>query len=46
MRHKGSAIVSKTGMIGAVTKLTIFEDDRGLRVVRWRPGDWQLIAAE
>jgi hypothetical protein len=46
MRHKGSATVSMTGMIGALAKFTIAEDDRGLRIVRWQPRDRLLIAAE
>jgi hypothetical protein len=46
MRHRGSATVSMTGVIGALAKLTIVEGDGGLRVVRWQPRDRQLIAAE
>jgi hypothetical protein len=34
------------GVIGALAKLTVVEDDNGPRVVRWRPRDRQLIAAE
>ena len=45
MRHRGSATVSMTGVIGALAKLTVVEDDNGPRVVRW-PRDRQLIAAE
>jgi hypothetical protein len=46
MRHQGSATVSMTGAIGALAKLTIVEDDGGLRVVLWQPSDRQFIAAE
>ena len=46
MRHQGSATVSMTGVIGALAKLTVVEDDSGPRVVRWQPLDRQLIAAE
>jgi hypothetical protein len=47
MRHQGSATVSMTGVIGALAKLTVVEDDdSGPRVVRWQPRDRQLIAAE
>jgi hypothetical protein len=35
-----------TGVIGALAKLTVVEDDSGPRVVRWQPLDRQLIAAE
>ena len=45
MRHQESATVSMTGMIGALAKLTVVEDDDGPRVVRWQPYR-QLIAAE
>jgi hypothetical protein len=35
------------GVIGALAKFTVVEDDdSGPRVVRWRPRDRQLIAAE
>jgi hypothetical protein len=37
MRHRGSATVSMAGVIGALAKLTIVEDDSGLRVVRSQP---------
>jgi hypothetical protein len=46
MRHRGSATNSMTGVIGALAKLTVVEDDDGPRVVRWQPFDRQLIAAE
>ena len=46
MRQRGSATISMMGMIGALAKLTVVEDDNGPRVVRWRPRDRQLIAAE
>ena len=46
MRHQESATVSMTGVIGALAKLTVVEDDSGPRVVRWQPLDRQLIAAE
>jgi hypothetical protein len=46
MRHQGSATVSMTGVIGALAKRTIVEDDSGPRVARWQPRDRQLIAAE
>jgi hypothetical protein len=46
MRHQESATVSMTGMIGALAKLTVVEDDDGPRVVKWQPRDHQLIAAE
>jgi hypothetical protein len=35
-----------TGVIGALAKLTVVEDDNGPRVVRWQPFDRQLTAAE
>ena len=44
MRHRGSATVSMTGVIGELAKLTVVEDDAGLRIVKCR--DRQLIAAE
>src|SRR5215471_2637700 len=44
MRHQGSATVSISGVIGELAKLTVVEDDRGPRVVRWQPRDRQLIA--
>jgi hypothetical protein len=47
MRHRGSATISMTGLIGALAKLTVVEDDdSGPRVVRWQPRDRQLTAAE
>jgi hypothetical protein len=47
MRHRGSATESMSGVLGALAKLTIVEDDdSGPRVVRWQPRDRQLIAAE
>jgi hypothetical protein len=45
MRHQESATVSMTGVIGALAKLTVVEDDGGPRVVRWQPYR-QLTAAE
>jgi hypothetical protein len=35
-----------TGVIGAFAKLTVVEDDDGLRGLRWQPRDRRLIAAE
>src|SRR5215471_5870232 len=46
MRHRGSATISMEGVIGALAKLTVVEDDNGLRVVRWQPRDRPPIAAE
>jgi hypothetical protein len=46
MRHQGSATISMTGVIGALAKLAVVEDDGGPRVVKWQPRDRQLIAAE
>jgi hypothetical protein len=46
MRHRGSATMGMTGVIGTLAKLTVVEDDDGPRVVRWQPFDRQLIAAE
>jgi hypothetical protein len=46
MRHRGSATVSMMGMIGALAKFTVVEDDHGPRVARWQPFDRQLAAAE
>jgi hypothetical protein len=34
------------GVIGALAKLTVVEDDSGPRVVRGQPRDRQLTAAE
>jgi hypothetical protein len=45
MRHWGSATISMVGVIGALAKHTVVEDDGAPRVVRWQPYR-QLTAAE
>jgi hypothetical protein len=37
MRHQESATVTMTGVIGALAKHTVVEDDGAPRVVRWQP---------
>jgi hypothetical protein len=44
MRHRGSATLSMFGQIGELAKLTVRENDDGIRLVRYEPFPTEVLS--